>query len=36
MQRQAAGPGLGMDDLNARLAEVLADHVGKTGSIVDP
>ena len=35
MQRQAAGPVLGMDDVKARLAEVLADHVGKAGIIFD-
>jgi hypothetical protein len=35
MQREAARPALGMNDVKARLAEILAYHIGKTGIIFD-
>jgi hypothetical protein len=35
MQREAARPALGMNDMKARLAEILAYHIGKTGIIFD-
>src|SRR5258706_16409363 len=35
MQRKPARPALGMNDVKTRLAEILADHIGKTGIIFD-
>src|SRR5207344_2780105 len=35
VQREAARPVFGMNDVKARLAEVLAHHAGKTGIIFD-
>jgi hypothetical protein len=35
MQRKPARPAFRMNDVKARLAEILADHIGKTGIIFD-
>src|SRR5205807_33924 len=35
MQRQAARPVLGMNDMEARLAEIFRDHAGKAGIVFD-
>jgi hypothetical protein len=35
MQRKPARPAFGVNDVKARLAEILADHIGKTGIIFD-
>ena len=35
VQRKPARPALGMNDVKTRLAEILADHIGKTGIVFD-
>jgi hypothetical protein len=35
MQGEPARPVLGVNDVKTRLAEILADHIGKTGIVFD-